>query len=168
MFPWFKNKKKEITREDYLKRYVKPHKKVSREITEKDLPKVIEESHILYNLCFTPIGIFKGGFAVAHPQIEKRNPLRLFVTANQKIVINPRIINHTQTLIDSEEACLSFPDRKPIIVKRWNKCEVEYQTLTKDGKLSGVIKETLTGRDSKVFQHEQNHLEGRTIFDDIL
>ncbi len=163
MFNWFK-KKKEITREDYLKRYVKPHKNISKEVEEKDLPRVIEEAHILFNLCFTPIGLYKGGFAVAHPQIEKRKPLRLFVTADQKIVINPRIINHTQTLIDSEEACLSFPDRRPIIVQRWNKCEVEYQTLTKDGKLSGIIKETLNGKDSKVWQHEIQHLDGEYIF----
>lgn len=150
---------------DFLSRYVEPHKVRSREVVESDLPRVLEEAHVLFQLCYTYHGLHAGGFAVAHPQIDDKEPLRFFVTAEQEIVINPEITNHTSTKVDHKEGCLSFPGLYPIVVQRWNKCEVRYQTLTPEGKLSEFTNEPLTGRRARIFQHEIDHFDGKYIYD---
>lgn len=149
---------------DFLKYYVKPHKKISREVTDKDLKRVAEDAHILYNLCHTQHGIYRGGLAVAHQQINDKDPLRFFVMHTKELIINPVIINHTKSTIDSEEGCLSFFNRPQKIVQRWNKCEVEYQTITEEGILSDKIKIDLSGKESKVYQHEVDHFDCKYIY----
>lgn len=153
------------TRIDFTQFYVEPHKKVSRDVTENDLDEMVKEAHILYNLCYTTHGIHHGAFAVAHPQINDKDPMRFFVTAEKEIIINPEIIRHTNTTVKSKEGCTSFPGLYPIDVDRWNKCEVRYQTLLDDGKISEIITENLTGRRAKIFQHEIGHMDGHYIFD---
>lgn len=144
--------------EEFLARYVKPHDKKSRLVTEDDLSYVLKESHVLFNLCFSGNGKYPSGFAVAHPQIEDKDPLQLFVTQDKRIIINPKIIKHTNHTVDSLEGCLSYPDKEMIIVQRWNKCEIEYYTVERDGEKLIKKTENLSGKESKVFQHECQHL----------
>lgn len=156
-----KSEKKQIKLIDY---YVKPHRKISIEVTEKDLLRVMKDAKILYNLCFTQHGIHPGAFAVSHPQINNKDPLRFFVIKDKEIIINPVIIRHTKYLIDSQEGCTSFPDKLPIIVQRYNKCEVQYQIIKGTGKKLIDKKESLSGLRAKIFQHEIDHLNAIYIF----
>ena len=149
---------------NFVKYYVKPHNKVAREVTKDDLLDVLRDAHILYNLCYTQHGIHPGGFAVAHPQINDKDPLRFFVTKDEKIIINPAIVRHTNSTVDSQEGCLTFPDKYPIIVQRWNKCEVEYQTLDKNSELTEKERVSLSGLEARIFQHEIGHFDGNLIF----
>lgn len=157
-----------IKEQNFLTRYVKPHTKVSREVTEADVPRVVEEAHVLYNLCFTQTSRYAGAYAVAHPQIDDKDPLRFFVTKDKMIVINPVITRHTHHLINYREGCTSFPDKAPVVTQRWNKCEMDYQTLEDDGKggvkLSDKIHAELEGHDAKVVQHEIDHLCGVLLY----
>lgn len=148
----------------FTDRYVKPHHKISREVKNSDLKRVLVEAHVLYNLCYCQIGLYSGGEAVAHPQIDDKDPLRFFVTKNKKIVINPEILRHSNYEVDREEGCLSFPDRKMIMVKRWQKCDVRYYTIEKDGDTLIVVNEKLSGKEAQIFQHECQHLGGMSIF----
>lgn len=150
---------------DFLKHYVKPHRKKARNVESTDLPTVIRDSHILYNLCFTRQGNQAGALAVAHSQINDKDPLRFFVIADKNLIINPVITRHTKSLVKSEEGCTTYPDEKMIEVDRWNKCEVDYQTLELDGKLTEVKHENLDGKMAKIFQHEIDHLDARYIYD---
>lgn len=145
-------------------RYVKPHSKISREVNNDDIQLVKNDSDIMFRLCHTKHGIYAGGLAVAHQQIEDNDPLRFFVLADGEIIINPRITRHTNHTVDSEEGCLSFENNKQIIVQRWNKCEVEYQKINKDGLLSDFILESLSGKRAKIFQHEIDHFDCKYIF----
>lgn len=145
---------------------VPPHKMVSREVVEADLPRVFEEADALYRLCFTPQGIYSSAHAMAHPQIDDKDPLRFFVTVIGEVIINPKIVKHSDFAVDSKEACMSFPDREQIIVPRWNVIDVEFQTLTKDRKLSDVMRKTVSGKVSKIFQHELGHMQGHYIYDE--
>ena len=149
---------------DFLKHYVDPHKKISREVGEDDLERVLKDAHILYNLCFTQSGKYGGALAVAHQQINDKDPLRFFVTKAKKVVINPKIIRHTQHTVDSMEGCLSFPSLEMKIVQRWNKCEVKYFTIDGDGKKLIEKVENLNGREAKVWQHEIDHMDAKYIF----
>lgn len=164
--PTVKREKKEEPI-DFLKFYVKPHSKKSRKVMPKDILRIVEDAHIMFNLCYTQNGPYPGGFAVAHSQINSKDPLRFFVTNQREIVINPVITRHTAVKIDNQEGCLSYPDKMPILVPRWNKCEVEFITLdnTSPTGLSDIKKVSLNGQSSMVFQHEVDHLDGIYIFD---
>lgn len=145
--------------------YVQPHDKVSREVVETDLPILLRDAEILYNLCFMSFGAQTGALAVAHPQIDEEDPMRFFVTQVGEVVINPEIINHTGHTVDSEEGCLSFPWNPWTIVQRWNKCVVKYQTIAEDNTLTEFKEVNLSGKMAKVFQHEIDHLDGKYIYD---
>jgi len=150
-------------KEPVNKRIVGPHTKESRLVTEADLERVISEAKILYEICFTSNGIYQGAWAMHHSQIEEKDPLQLHVTADKKIFLNPVITNHSNYTVDSKEGCVSYATEKQIIVQRWQKIEVEYVTVMVDPedntkfKLSSVIKESLSGMQAKVFQHEMDH-----------
>lgn len=151
---------------DFIKYYVKPHTKVARDVTKEDIVAVMQDAHILYNLCYSQHGYHPGAYAVAHPQINDKDPLRFFVTRDKEIIINPVIIRHTNHTIDSEEGCLSFPYKGTAVVQRWNKCEVECQTLDAEGEdLTEKVVLKLSGLMSKIFQHEIDHFDGKMIFD---
>lgn len=156
---------KKIEPIDFVSKLVKPHKKISRVVDESDLPRLMEDAKILYNLCYTQIGIHGGALAVAHSQITEDDPLRFFVTRDKEIIINPQIIRHTETTVDSEEGCVTFPMKYPTKVQRWNKCEVIYETLNPDETINPKkIKENLSGIRAKMFQHEINHCDSIYIF----
>jgi peptide deformylase len=143
----------------------------------KDLMRVYEDSEEIYKLLNTPYGFHKSFYAIAHPQCEKHKPLRFFVVNDKAdifqefrslVIINPVIIRHTEAMIDSEEGCATFPTMPANIVKRWNKCEVEFNTLDFDKENNPVMsaRKTLniSGKLAKVFQHEVDHLNAKYIY----
>lgn len=150
---------------EYTPRIVPPHKNVSRDVTEADLSRVLKEADVLYHLCFTPNGIYQSAHAMAHPQIDDKDPLRFFVTVIGEVIINPKIIKHSNFPVDSKEACMSFPEREQIVIPRYNVIDVEFQTLTKDKQLSEVMTKTFSGKVAKILQHEISHLQGHHIYD---
>lgn len=162
----FLERKIEVT-----KRYVKPHNKVSRPVTNEDIPRVLEEGQIMRELCLFGNGFYSSAFAVAHPQIDDKDPLAFYVDIHGQIHINPVITRHSNYLVDKKEGCLSFPEEPMINVKRWHKIEYDYQTLIWEGEgedkktiLSPVIHEGLSGEDAQIVQHEVDHLMGKYIY----
>lgn len=155
------------TQKELIKNYVSPHKKISRDVLDTDIERVVKDAHIMYNLCFCLRGICFGGEAVAHSQINDKDPLNFFVTKNKKIVINPEITRHSNYTVEKIEGCLSFPDKRPINVNRWQKCDVKYATIgERDGQpiiIQNVV-EKLSGKEAEVFQHEIDHCKGILIF----
>ena len=143
---------------------IKAHQNKSEEVKKENLLRVIKDATEMIKLCFKPIGLYNGGFAIAHQQVEDNYPLRFFVLKTGEIIVNPKIIRHTVVPVDSLEGCLSFPKQRQILVPRWNKCEVEYKTVKKDGTLSDTIRENLSGPKSKIFQHEIDHLNCKYIY----
>lgn len=144
---------------------ITPHCKKSREVIEKDLNRVRKAIDGMVKLCNTPIGMFQGGYAVAHCQVEKKDPLKFFVTNRGEVIINPVITRHTNQIIKKKEGCLSYADKGMIEVDRYNKCEVDYTTLDEFPK---IIKGKIDGINSQIFQHEIQHFDGDYIFKDIL
>ncbi len=141
--------------------FVAPHKKISREVTEADM----EE---LFNIAMNMGAAFANPncVAVAHPQINDKDPLRMYLTRQGYLVINPEIIRHSNYTVDSKEGCMTFLDRKPIIKQRWQKIEVRLQTMSHDGKLSPPVVAKLSGKEAWIAQHEIDHLNGKYCYDD--
>ena len=162
--------KVEIPKDSVLRRIVPPHDKVSRVVTDKDIKRVVEESKILHAICFEPMGMYGGAWAMADPQIDDKDPLRFFVTAEKRIIVNPKITRHTKTTVDSSEGCRTFSELPEIIVQRWNKIETEFQSVMVDPdnkekfKLSGIIKEDFSGFQGFIWQHEIDHLNAKYIY----
>ena len=152
--------------EDLTLRYVAPHKKVSRNVTDSDLKFVMDEAHIMFSLLFTPYKNCLGGYAIAHQQINNVEPLRFFVTKDQEIIINPVITKHTRHTVDSEEGCLTFADMPTKIIQRYNKIEVEYYTLVGTGDLSEKKEISLSGHKAFEYEHELDHFECEYIWNE--
>ena len=150
---------------DLLDRYVAPHTKVSRDVTQDDVGRVITEAEIMHQLCFTPRGIYPSAVAIAHPQIDDQDPLRFFVTLAGEIIINPVISSTTKTTVDNVEGCMSYPDNKMKKVQRFNVLELSYQTVMKNGELSEVLQKSCSGKLAKIIQHETDHLDAKYVFD---
>lgn len=156
----------------FLERYVAPHKVVSREIKEEDIDRVISEGEIMVNLCSIPRGVYGNMSAIAHPQIDDKDPMRFFGMPDGMLIINPIILNHTKTTVDKTEGCASFPG-EPMKegVQRYHKMQVQYQTLLKDEgdekpRLSEPQIVDISGNTAQVFGHEIDHLNSIYIYDE--
>lgn len=167
-----------LNKNKYMLNIVTPHDKVARLVTEKDLAQVYNFADSIAIMNNTPIGVYQRFFAIAHPQVNETDPLRFFVLNHLSqefegfrsvVIINPVILDHTESTIDSEEGCASFSMLPTRIVQRWNKIEVEYSPLEFDENQKPVlgkrISMNLRGRKSKVFQHEIDHLNGKYIYE---
>ena len=102
------------------------------------------------------------GVGLAAPQIGI--PLRFFVFIAEifpAVVINPVILNHGKETVEDLEGCLSFPFRRKMI-KRWRVLNVEYSDIIS----SKRIRITLKGMAARIFDHENDHLNGINLFDD--
>lgn len=77
------------------------------------------------------------------------------------VLINPRYIPLSNEKCESLESCLSVPGKKGIVM-RYKKIEVEYMMLNGE-----VIKRQCDGFESRVLQHEIDHLEGCLYIDRI-
>lgn len=164
-------KKEDVGKVDpYIARLVVPHTKISREVKEEDLDKLVEESKVLYQLCYTQNGLYTGAYAMHHSQIDDKDPMDFFVVGDKSIIINPKIIKHSNYTKGSTEQCMSFSDKMPVVVQRWQKIEVTYQTIMTDPekegkfKLSSVINDSLSGFIAIVFQHEIDHSNAKFIY----
>jgi len=149
--------------EVHLARYVDAHSKVSREVTQDDIGRVLNEAEIMHKLCFTPRGKYPSAVAIAHPQIDDQDPLRFFVTVTGEMIINPSIKDGTKVLVDNYEGCMTYPDADMVKVMRHNVIDLTYQTVLKDGTLSEMMEKTLSGKTAKFIQHEIAHLDAKYI-----
>lgn len=87
---------------------------------------------------------------------------RLFVMSvngQYRECFNPEIIESSETLVDFDEGCLSFPGDH-CIIKRPDWVQVEYQTAS-----GQPVQAKLTGLEARCFQHELDHLDGITMWD---
>lgn len=78
------------------------------------------------------------------------------------VLINPKIVSSSKSLILVEEGCLSYPNIFNN-VKRHEKIKVEYTDL--EGKTKTILVKDM---ESVVVQHEMDHLEGIVFLDRIV
>jgi hypothetical protein len=113
-------------------RYCPAHNKKSRWVGAVDIPRVLSDGKDLVAMCNLPRGKYSGIAALAHSQIDDKDPLRFFVLPNGMVIINPVIMTHTKAPITKAEGCMSFPDNEiKKDVTRFNKITVNYQTLAR-------------------------------------
>ena len=109
------------------------------------------------------------GAGLAAPQIGIDR--RMFVTRDGKIVINPIILYPEcmkEEMSHQFEGCLSLPDmmglteRYPFVFAQWEYLVFEPTRLEK------LTLAKISGTEAIVFQHEYDHLEGKTYIDRLM
>jgi len=154
-------------RQSIVDRIVPPHPKRAREVTVEDIPRVLEEAMILWRLCHVQTGMYKSAHAMAHSQIDDKDPLRFFVTVTGEVIINPVIMNTSKFPIDSVEGCMSYAGEDVKKIKRYNVVDLEFQSINEEKTALTERKvKTFSGTVSKVVQHETAHLNGKYVYDD--
>lgn len=155
-------------------KYVKPHNKVSRKVKSSDLDRVLEDATFMHEMCLVGRADYTTAYAIAHPQIDEKDPLAFYVTIEGHIVINPVIVRYTHQFLDKKEGCMSYPEEPMKIVLRFNKVTMTYQTLIQKVKeekpqgkptLSKKVTVEYSGTQAQVVQHELSHLLGHNIYD---
>lgn len=77
------------------------------------------------------------------------------------ILINPKIIYRSKSMVEVEEGCLSFPNEFDNVF-RYEKIKVEYTDINGKKKIKSV-----SGMEAVVIQHETDHLEGIVFLDRV-
>lgn len=76
------------------------------------------------------------------------------------LVLNPQIVKYHGSPRLKTEGCKTWPG-KPIVVYRYPKVEVRFQTLPlKEGEEQKTVQRELVALAAQVFQHEVDHLNG--------
>lgn len=112
---------------------------------------------LAYDLVETMIG--EGGIGLSANQVG--HPFRVFAIASDPCLVcfNPTIIDTSEEQVVLEEGCLSFPGIF-VKVKRPKMIKVRFTQA------NGEVKtEKYTGMTARVFQHELDHLDGKTMLD---
>lgn len=99
------------------------------------------------------------GVGLAAPQIGSTEAYFVMDVGKLKACINPKIVELSKDLGESEEGCLSLPGVNGT-VKRHKKITVEYQSVKGE-----LIQEHLEGLEAVVFQHEFDHIIGKLFVD---
>ena len=101
-------------------------------------------------------------FFVVHPNNVGRED-KMF---KHDLIINPRIIfKSPDTKEEVEEACMSFPHRKPLKkFERYYVVTVEYQILMPVIHRLQSMKEEIFSIKAQIFQHECDHMDGNNIY----
>ena len=103
------------------------------------------------------------GVGLAAPQVGIRQRILVLSATGEKAdqiaLINPTIVDKFGELTVAEEGCLSFPDIYAE-VSRPEKCTVK--AFTPEGK---EFERTFEGFESRIVQHEYDHLEGVLLVD---
>lgn len=149
-----------------MKKIIFPHpKKQSRIVTENDLSVVEKDSKDLLRICFESIGKYPGAIAMAHVQIEEKDPLRFFVKSDGEIVINPKI-KERYDKYTHVEGCMSFPFRDTKKVARQREVMVEcYSAYVGERvKLDKKVNLLLTDLDAAMYQHEIDHFNLNLLY----
>ncbi len=126
---------------------------ILRMVSTKVEANELDEIRGYYLLMVKLMRAHKGcGLAANQIGITKR-----FFVWNFGMVINPRIIQHSDETVENPEGCLSFPG-KLVNKARYRWIKVDY--IDERGILMDKM---LVGNPAIIFQHETNHLDGICI-----
>lgn len=164
-----------------LRIIVPPHLKVAQPVVnENDIFQEAKEisSGMLDGTFQYPQTLWPEAVAMAQPQVSGR-PLRYFVI-NPKltdliaeiggpVVINPHLdAKDKMSKFMFKDACMSYPLRPVIKVKRYSRITASYDIIVSLKANRPEIKrfkeKSLTELSALVFQHELEHLNGKSIF----
>ncbi len=103
----------------------------------------------------------KIGIGLAAPQLG--DSYKMFVMTHSSKgdigLYNPQILASSEESVVMQEGCLTFP-LLFLHISRPKEVMVRYQTVDQE-----IVEEKFDGLDARVFQHEHEHLQGKTYLD---
>tara|TARA_Y100001972_G_scaffold128574_1_gene190266 strand:- start:2531 stop:3028 length:498 start_codon:yes stop_codon:yes gene_type:complete len=103
----------------------------------------------------------KIGIGLAAPQLG--HSYKMFVMTHSSKgdigLYNPQILASSEESVVMQEGCLTFP-LLFLHISRPKEVMVRYQTVDQE-----IVEEKFDGLDARVFQHEHEHLQGKTYLD---
>lgn len=166
---------------------VAPHGYKSRDVKDSDIDRVKDNAQQMVILAGAMImrKMAVEIYAISHPQVDGRHPLRFFTFCpqsktvrdnikeldNSMVILNPRIVRHTGVSVQKDEGCVTFLGLPNVPVQRYNKIEVEYQSLERDPvtqklTMTPFKHKSFAGVMAQIFQHEIDHFEGIYVHKD--
>lgn len=128
---------------------------------EEDLIRSLESEETGVALAANQIGRTERAFVVKRGSVDSSS--EELVKNIPTLVVNPHIVESSDDVAFDEEGCLSFPGMTFLVPRRkW--IIVEYDCIEKNGQTSHR-KERHEGFWARVFQHEIEHLDGKTFID---
>jgi len=170
--------KKVLERKVFLsEKYVTPHQKPARRAKDADLSRILEDAALMHEMCMVGRGEYTNAYAIAHTQINDTDPLRFFVTIKGEIYVNPVIVGKSHELVTIKEGCMSYPEEPMKATMRFKTATMKYRTVAHKvnpetgesiGEYSLTKETTTTFTDvmSNVVQHECQHLNGWSIYNE--
>ena len=112
------------------------------------------------------------GVGIAAPQVSSAHQLLVIAsypnaryphapTMQPVVLINPRLVSHSEERVKDWEGCLSVPGIRGL-VPRYTKIEVEY--CDRQGTVQGQV---FTDFVARIFQHEFDPLNGQVFLDHV-
>ena len=131
--------------------------KLGDKVLTQKAKRVANVDDTIRTLCFSMINAMlkNEGIGLAGNQVGVLKRI-IVVLDNEipKVLINPEIVEFSQTTCDFEEGCLSIPETY-IKINRPETIKVKYRDTKGKPRL-----ETYSGLTSRVIQHEIDHLDG--------
>lgn len=100
--------------------------------------------------------IANNGVGLAAPQC---GVFKRIIVTKDRVLINPEIINHTETTVTDSEGCLSIPNTYTQ-KERYSQITVKYRNTKGHPKI-----ETFIDLMARIIQHEIDHLDGILMTD---
>ncbi len=144
------------------------HKILRKKVKEVQTIDSKEVQNLIDSLIETVMDV--NGVGIAAPQVYEN--MRLFILASHPnprypnapemkptAIINPQILWHSEVIVKDWEGCLSIPGIRGL-VPRYKTIKVEY--IDRKGK---KVKKTFEDFVARIFQHENDHLDGIVFLD---
>lgn len=132
---------------------------VCEAVLEEEAPEVLELAGEMIKFCHEKKGI---GLAAPQIGINKRFFVWLDGIDKWQLAINPIFFPDGKKKVELLERCLSYPDKYYKIERYKRITAVFYNLDAKTGKLKKFSRQ-LSGDKAWVFQHEAQHLDGKTL-----
>jgi len=103
------------------------------------------------------------GLGLAAPQVGVNKKMFVWMNSSNtfQIVVNPQFFPDKKTT-NVVESCLSYPNEQ-YFIKRFKTGNCRFEILTPGSKTFKKVFKKLTGERAFIWQHELDHLSGKTV-----
>lgn len=130
------------------------------DVEEEDMELIHEKAREMIELC-----IKSGGVGLAAPQVGMNANLFVFSSGATEfhIAINPKWYPAEKKKTNSIEQCLSLSKEEGYFVERFKYINAVYYSISPSRNKFVKVNRKLKKNEAIVFQHECDHLEGKTL-----
>lgn len=133
---------------------------ICEEVLLEEVEQFLAQSAEMIQFC-----VEKGGIGLAAPQIgiNKKFFIWQFKQELFQLAFNPLYFPDGKKTISTIESCLTYGTDKQYYMKRYKRIRAVYYGFSQKDKKLVKISKAMSGTEAIIFQHEMDHLKGKTI-----